>query len=99
MQVGIDKIGFFTPNKYVDMVDLAHARNQDPNKFLIGIGQNEMSVADQTQDAVSMGINATMRYINRIDKDKVGLLVFGTESSVDLALTNLSLLLYLSKPL
>lgn len=83
MQVGIDKIGFFTPNKYVDMVDLAHARNQDPNKFLIGIGQNEMSVADQTQDAVSMGINATMRYINRIDKDKVGLLVFGTESSVD----------------
>ncbi|WP_308556799.1 hydroxymethylglutaryl-CoA synthase [uncultured Lactobacillus sp.] len=83
MQVGIDKIGFFTPNKYVDMVDLAHARNQDPNKFLIGIGQKEMSVADQTQDAVSMGINATMRYIDQIDKDKVGLLVFGTESSID----------------
>lgn len=83
MRVGIDKIGFFTPNKYVDMVDLAHARNQDPNKFLIGIGQKEMSVADQTQDAVSMGINATMRYIDQIDKDKVGLLVFGTESSID----------------
>lgn len=83
MQVGIDKIGFFTPNKYVDMVDLAHARNQDPNKFLIGIGQSEMSVADQTQDAVSMGINATLRYLDRIDKDKVGLLVFGTESGID----------------
>ncbi|MGN1272102.1 MAG: hydroxymethylglutaryl-CoA synthase [Lactobacillus sp.] len=83
MRVGIDKIGFFTPNKYVDMVDLAHARNQDPNKFLIGIGQKEMSVADQTQDAVSMGINATLSYIDRIDKDKVGLLVFGTESSID----------------
>lgn len=26
MRVGIDKIGLFTPNKYVDMVDLAHAR-------------------------------------------------------------------------
>lgn len=83
MQVGIDKIGLFTPNKYVDMVDLAHARNQDPNKFLIGIGQSEMSVADQTQDAVSMGINATMKYIDRIDKDKVGLLIFGTESGID----------------
>lgn len=83
MQVGIDKIGLFTPNKYVDMVDLAHAREQDPNKFLIGIGQSEMSVADQTQDAVSMGINATLEYIDRIDKDKVGLLVFGTESSID----------------
>ena len=83
MQVGIDKIGLFTPNKYVDMVDLAHARNQDPNEFLIGIGQSEMSVADQTQDAVSMGINATMKYIDRIDKDKVGLLVLGTESGID----------------
>ncbi len=83
MQVGIDQIGFYTPNKYVDMVDLAHARNQDPNKFLIGIGQAKMSVADQTQDAVSMGINATLRYWNKIDQDKIGLLVFGTESSVD----------------
>lgn len=82
MKVGIDQIGYFTPNKYVDMVDLAHARNQDPNKFLIGIGQKRMSVADPTQDAVSMGINATL-YINKIDKSKVGLLIFGTESSVD----------------
>lgn len=48
MKVGIDQIGYFTPNKYVDMVDLAHARNQDPNKFLIGIGQKRMSVADPT---------------------------------------------------
>lgn len=83
MKVGIDQIGYFTPNKYVDMVDLAHARNQDPNKFLIGIGQKRMSVADPTQDAVSMGINATLRYINKIDKSEVGLLIFCTESSVD----------------
>ncbi len=83
MRVGIDKIGLFTPNKYVDVVDLAHARNEDPNKYLIGIGQSKMSVADQTQDAVSMGINATMKYIDRIDKDKIGLLVFGTESGID----------------
>ncbi|MGQ5709341.1 hydroxymethylglutaryl-CoA synthase [Lactobacillus sp. PSON] len=83
MQVGIDKIGFFTPNKYVDMVDLANARGEDPNKFLIGIGQRQMAVADATQDAVSMGINATLQYLDKIDKDKVGLLVFGTESGVD----------------
>lgn len=83
MKVGIDQIGYFTPNKYVDMVDLAHARNQDPNKFLIGIGQSKMSVADATQDAVSMGINATLRYLNKINKSKVGFLIFGTESSVD----------------
>lgn len=83
MQVGIDQIGFFTPNKYVDMVDLANARGEDPNKYLIGIGQEKMSVADQTQDAVSMGINATLRYWQKIEQDKVGLLVLATESSVD----------------
>lgn len=33
MKVGIDQIGYFTPNKYVDMVDLAHARNQDQINF------------------------------------------------------------------
>ncbi|WEV37496.1 hydroxymethylglutaryl-CoA synthase [Lactobacillus sp. ESL0677] len=82
MQVGIDQIGFYTPNKYVDMVDLAHARNEDVDKYLIGIGQSQMSVADQTQDAVSMGINAT-QYLPQIDREQVGLLIFGTESGVD----------------
>ncbi|MDF7683665.1 hydroxymethylglutaryl-CoA synthase [Lactobacillus sp. ESL0679] len=82
MQVGIDQIGFYTPNKYMDMVDLAHARNEDVDKYLIGIGQSQMSVADQTQDAVSMGINAT-QYLPQIDREQVGLLIFGTESGVD----------------
>ncbi|WEV43159.1 hydroxymethylglutaryl-CoA synthase [Lactobacillus sp. ESL0684] len=83
MQVGIDEIGFYTPNKYVDMVDLANARNEDPNKYLEGIGQSQMSVADQTQDAVSMGINATLGYLDHVDLNQVGLLILGTESGVD----------------
>ncbi|MDO4912002.1 MAG: hydroxymethylglutaryl-CoA synthase [Lactobacillus sp.] len=83
MTVGIDRIGFFTPNKYLDMHELAEARNVDVNKFLIGIGQNKMGVADEATDAVSMGINATKEFIDEIDISKIGLLIFGTESSVD----------------
>ncbi|BDR60199.1 hydroxymethylglutaryl-CoA synthase [Lactobacillus xylocopicola] len=83
MQVGIDRIGFYTPNKYVDMTELAQARGDDPNKYLIGIGQSQMSLADQTQDAVSMGINATLRYANQVDMKTVDLLIMGTESGVD----------------
>ena len=111
MRIGIDQIGFYTPNKYVAMVDLAHARGEDPNKFLIGIGQiwpswiptvdiansaarllakpilvitlaksftggedpnkfligigqRQMSVADKTQDAVSMGIKIAIGKVN-----------------------------------
>ena len=29
MKVGIDKLGFFVPNTFVDMRDLANARNVD----------------------------------------------------------------------
>lgn len=42
-----------------------------------------MSVADQTQDAVSMGINATLRYLDQVELEKVRLLIVGTESGVD----------------
>ena len=83
MDIGIDQIGFYTPNKFVDMVDLANARNQDPNKFLIGIGQDRMAVADKTQDAVSMGINATAEYLDQVDLEQLGLLIFATESGID----------------
>lgn len=41
MKIGIDKIGFYTSNMYVDMTELANARNEDPNKYLIGIGQEK----------------------------------------------------------
>lgn len=83
MEIGIDKIGFATPNKYLDLEDLAHARQQDPNKFKIGIGQNKMAVADLTTDIVSLAINATREYLAQIDLTKLGLLIVGTESAVD----------------
>ena len=50
MDIGIDKINFFTSNLYVDMTELAIARNEDPNKYLIGIGQSKMAVIPPTQD-------------------------------------------------
>ena len=43
MKIGIDRINFFTSNQYVDMVELAQARDVDPNKYLIGIGQSKMA--------------------------------------------------------
>ena len=48
MNVGIDKINFFVPPYFIDMVDLAHAREVDPNKFTIGIGQDQMAVNKKT---------------------------------------------------
>ncbi|MSE22165.1 hydroxymethylglutaryl-CoA synthase, partial [Lactobacillus parabuchneri] len=58
MNVGIDKIGFFTSDYYIDMVDLAHARGDDPNKYLKGIGQQQQAVIPPTQDVVTLAANA-----------------------------------------
>lgn len=49
-KVGIDRIHFYLPPKYVDMGLLAEARGVDPNKYLIGIGQEKMAVTDATID-------------------------------------------------
>lgn len=83
MEIGIDKIGFSTTNQYLDLADLATARNQDPAKFKTGIGQNKMAVADRSVDVVSLAINATLEYLSDIDLDKLGLLIVGTESGID----------------
>ena len=45
MEIGIDKMSFFVPESFVSMVDLAHARHVDPDKYTLGLGQLEMAVA------------------------------------------------------
>ena len=81
--IGIDKINFFTPTLYVDMVDLAHARDTDPNKYTIGIGQLKMGINPITQDAISMGANAALPIISEEDASLIDMVIFATESGTD----------------
>lgn len=83
MKIGIDKLGFFTPDLYVDMTELAHARNEDPNKYLIGIGQEKMAVIPPTQDVVTMAANAAKTILTDKDKEQIDLVIFATESGID----------------
>ena len=83
MKIGMDKIGFFTPPTYVDMVELAKARDVDPNKYLIGIGQEKMSIASNNYDAVAMAANAAQAILTEEDKEQIDMILFATESGVD----------------
>lgn len=83
MNVGIDKMSFYSSDMYLDMVDLAHARNEDPNKYLIGIGQKKMAVIPKTQDVVTMAANACLKIIDDDDRNKIDLIIFGTETGID----------------
>lgn len=83
MAIGIDKIGFFTSPYYLDIVDLAHARNEEPNKFLIGIGQKKQSVIPPTQDVVTLAANAAEKILSTADKQQIDMIIFGTETGID----------------
>ena len=83
MNIGIDKIGFAAPDYVLDLADLAHARNVDPNKFKIGLLQSEMAVTPVTQDIVSLGAKAAEAILTEEDKQTIDMVIVGTESSVD----------------
>lgn len=83
LKIGIDKIGFYVPDLYLDMRKLAAAREIEPDKFTIGIGQEKMAVAPITQDAITLAANAAASILDETDKEKIDLVLFGTESGVD----------------
>ncbi|SFC59057.1 hydroxymethylglutaryl-CoA synthase [Alkalibacterium subtropicum] len=83
MNIGIDKIGFYTPDQYVDMEKLAEKRGVEPAKYTIGIGQERMAVAPLHEDAVSMAANAALSILDDDDREKIDFVLFGSESGVD----------------
>lgn len=83
MDIGIEKIGFYTPKQYIDIVELAKARDQDPDKFTIGIGQDKQAVPAVYEDAVTMAAEASDQILDADNKSDIGLVIVGTESSVD----------------
>lgn len=85
MKIGIDQLNFYIPPFYVDMAKLAIARNVDPNKYLIGIGQEKMTVSPVNQDIVSMGANAASPILTEEDKAAIGMVIVATESAIDSA--------------
>ncbi|WP_347131037.1 hydroxymethylglutaryl-CoA synthase [Lactiplantibacillus plantarum] len=83
MKVGIDKLHFATSHLYVDMAELATARQAEPDKYLIGIGQSKMAVIPPSQDVVTLAANAAAPMLTATDIAAIDLLVVGTESGID----------------
>ncbi|MTV81310.1 hydroxymethylglutaryl-CoA synthase [Secundilactobacillus folii] len=83
MQIGIDQLAFYTPQTYLDLTDLAHARDEDPDKYRIGIGQSEQAVIPVTQDAVTLAANAASQIIDQDNRQQIAMVLFGTESGID----------------
>lgn len=82
MAVGIDKIGVYLPKRYVDMTELAKVRGEDPDKFTIGIGQEQMAINTKDEDIVAMGANAAKDIVKGAETE-IDQIIFATESGFD----------------
>src|SRR5690625_4762132 len=83
LKIGIDKLGFYIPDLFLDMNNLAIARDVEPEKFTIGIGQEKMSLAPITQDPVTLAANAALKILDEQDKQEIDFVIFGTETGID----------------
>lgn len=83
MKIGIEKMSFNVPHLYIDMNELALARNEEPEKYTIGIGQDEMAVAPLTQDPVTLAANAALQMLTDEDREQIDLIMFATETGID----------------
>jgi len=83
MKVGIDLIHFATSNYYLDLKTYAQEKGTDPNKYLIGIGQEKMSIAPPDEDIVTLSAKAAAPILDQIDKKQITAVLFATESGVD----------------
>ncbi|HRT04924.1 MAG TPA: hydroxymethylglutaryl-CoA synthase, partial [Kiritimatiellia bacterium] len=83
MKIGIDLISFHTPAYVLDLRVLAEKRGADPDKFIVGIGQERMAVVPPDQDIVTLAANAALPVVEKAGRENVELLIFATESGID----------------
>ncbi|WP_390408975.1 hydroxymethylglutaryl-CoA synthase [Lacticaseibacillus jixiensis] len=81
MKIGIDQMSLATPAFYLDLIELAKARGDEPDKYTIGIGQDQQAVAPSSQDIVTMAASAAKPLL--AEAGDLGMVVVGTESGID----------------
>ena len=85
MLAGVSDIGIYIPNYYLSHEELAKARGIPKEKFHAGLGNRNMAIIPNWEDAVTMAANAAQQLLerNNIDPNEIRQLVVSTESGVD----------------
>ena len=82
-EVGIDAIGFYSSQYFLDLKTLAQKRGVDPDKYYVGLGQHRMAVPPPGEDIVTMAANAAVRVMPHGRLEDIDHLFFATESGLD----------------
>ena len=81
--IGIEKINIYGSSLILDQKKLAEARGMDPQKVVADFLIDTRSLNPLYEDTVTMGANAAYPMLEDVDRKAIGMLVVGTESSVD----------------
>lgn len=82
-KIGIENINLYGCSLSLDQVKLAEARGKDPDTVVSDFLIDNRSLNPPWEDAVTMGANAAKPILSEKDKNEIGMLVVGTEGSVD----------------
>jgi 3-hydroxy-3-methylglutaryl CoA synthase len=81
--IGIEKINLYGSSLCLKQSDLAIARGKDPQRVVDDYMIDTRSLNPPWEDTITMAVNAAMSMLSDEDKSQIGLLVVGTEGSVD----------------
>jgi len=81
--LGIEKIRVYSSSLALDLHTLCKARGMDADKVTADLMLRERCLNPPWEDAVTMGVNAAEGMLSEEDRRSIGLLLVGTESSVD----------------
>ena len=82
-KIGIEKINIYGCSLFVDQTELAKARGKDPDQVVNDYLIHTRSLNPPYEDTVTMGANAAKPIITEQDMKDIGMLIVGTEGSVD----------------
>ena len=81
--IGIEKLNMYGTSMFLDQGSLAQARGKDPEQIKKDFLIEERSLNPPWEDAVTMAANAALAMLSKEDIDDIGMLIVGTEGSVD----------------
>ena len=82
-KVGIEKLNIYGSSLCMRQNVLAKARGRDPERVLNDFLIDSRSLNPPYEDTVTMGANAAERMLTEEDKKDIGMIIVGTEGSVD----------------
>lgn len=81
--VGIEKLHVYPGSLALDIRSLCSARGMDAERTASDLMVDQRSVNPPWEDAVTLGVNSAEPLLDEQDRQQIGLLLVGTESSVD----------------